>query len=111
MKLIECIIRPEKLDSVKKALTKIGILGITAFDVKGSGRQKGRLKDSKKIEDIEFLPKVLLKIVVKDHQLKQALEVIRSASFTGNIGDGKIFVLNVEEAIRIRTGQKKEAAI
>ncbi|HID95538.1 MAG TPA: P-II family nitrogen regulator [Candidatus Latescibacteria bacterium] len=111
MKMIECVIRPEKLNGVKQALAKIGILGITAIEVKGSGRQKGKMVDSKGESTIEFLPKVLLKMVVKDQQLPQALEMITSSSRTGSIGDGKIFVSNIEEAIRIRTGQRGDAAL
>ncbi len=106
MKKIEAIIKPFKLDEVKEALHEIGLQGITVTEAKGFGRQKGHTELYRGAEYVvDFLPKVKLEIVLNDDQLDKALEAIQNAARTGKIGDGKIFVLDVEQAIRIRTGE------
>jgi nitrogen regulatory protein P-II 1 len=112
MKKIEAIIKPFKLTEVKDALNDIGIAGMTVTEVKGFGRQKGHTEIYRGSEyTVDFLPKVKLDIVVTDALVKQALEVIVKAAHTGKIGDGKIFVLPVETAVRIRTEEHGEAAV
>ncbi len=106
MKKIEAIIKPFKLDEVKEALQEVGIQGITVTEAKGFGRQKGHTELYRGAEYVvDFLPKVKIEIVVGDQQLEAAIEAIQKAARTGRIGDGKIFVLDVLEAIRIRTGE------
>jgi len=112
MKKIEAIIKPFKLDEVKEALQEIGLQGITVTEAKGFGRQKGHTELYRGAEYVvDFLPKVKLEIVLPDSQVEAALEAIQNAARTGKIGDGKIFVSTVEQAIRIRTGETGEAAI
>ena len=112
MKKIEAIIKPFKLDEVKEALHEIGLQGITVTEAKGFGRQKGHTELYRGAEYVvDFLPKVKLEIVLPDNQVERAIEAIINSAKTGRIGDGKIFVLNVEEAIRIRTGEKGSDAI
>ena len=112
MKKIEAIIKPFKLDEVKEALSKIGINGMTVLDSKGFGRQKGHTELYRGAEYIvDFIPKIKIEVVVKDKLLKKAIDTIQKTSNTGKIGDGKIFVTNIEEAIRIRTGEKGNNAI
>ncbi len=112
MKLVEAIIKPFKLDEVKEALNGIGIQGITVWEVKGFGRQKGHTELYRGAEYVvDFLPKIKIEVVVPDDLVDKVLESIQSAASTGRIGDGKIFVLPVEDAIRIRTGEKGEDAI
>ena len=112
MKKIEAIIKPFKLDEVKSALAEIGIEGMTAIEVKGFGRQKGHTETYRGSEyTVDFLPKVKLEIVVADAKVAPAIEAIVKAAKTGKIGDGKVFVSNVEQAIRIRTEEKGEAAV
>lgn len=112
MKKIECIIRPFKLEDVKEALSKVGVQGMTVSEVKGFGRQKGHTELYRGSEyTIEFLPKIKLEVVVSDENVEKIIEAIMQAASTGRIGDGKIFVLPVEEAIRIRTGERGIAAI
>ncbi|MFN3475952.1 MAG: P-II family nitrogen regulator [Candidatus Methylomirabilales bacterium] len=112
MKKIEAIIKPFKLDEVKNALAEVGIQGLTVSEVKGFGRQKGHTELYRGAEyTIDFLPKVKIEIVVPDYKCEQVVETIMASAKTGRIGDGKIFVLPVEEAIRIRTGERGEAAI
>ena len=112
MKLITCIIRPEKLDAVKDALDKHGIVGMTVTDVRGFGRQKGQVEHYRGEEyTIRFLPKVRLDLVVQNDDVNKALETIKKTAGTGKIGDGKIFVLDVENAIRIRTGEQGASAL
>ena len=112
MKKIEAIIKPFKLDEVKEALQEVGIQGITVTEAKGFGRQKGHTELYRGAEYVvDFLPKVKLEVVVPDERLGAAVEAIQKAARTGRIGDGKIFVLNVEEAIRIRTGETGADAI
>ena len=112
MKKIEAIIKPLKLDDVREALTDIGITGMTVTEVKGFGRQKGHTEIYRGAEyAVDFLPKIKLELVLSDDQVERAVEVIIEAARSGKIGDGKIFVLPVEEAIRIRTGETSDAAI
>jgi nitrogen regulatory protein P-II 1 len=112
MKKIECIIRPTRLDAVKAALGEVGIFGLTVSDVRGCGRQKGHTEFYRGAEYvINLLPKTKLELVVKDEQVAPALEAIRAAAATGEIGDGKIFVSPLDEALRIRTGEHGEAAL
>jgi nitrogen regulatory protein P-II 1 len=112
MKKIEAIIKPFKLDEVKDALHEVGIQGLTVTEAKGFGRQKGHTELYRGAEYVvDFLPKMKLEVVVEDHMVERAIEAIRQAAATGRIGDGKIFVLNVEEAIRIRTGERGPEAI
>ena len=112
MKKVEAIIKPFKLEDVKDELNKIGIKGITVSEVKGFGRQKGHTELYRGAEYIvDFLPKVKMEIVVDDSLVEQVVEVIEETARTGKIGDGKIFVLPVEEAIRIRTGERGDEAV
>jgi nitrogen regulatory protein P-II 1 len=112
MKKIEAIIKPFKLDEVKDALNEIGLKGITVTEAKGFGRQKGHTELYRGAEYVvDFLPKVKIEIVLEDGMVEKAIEAIQQAAHTGRIGDGKIFVTNVEEAIRIRTGERGTDAI
>jgi nitrogen regulatory protein P-II 1 len=112
MKKIEAIIKPFKLDEVKENLSELGVQGITVTEVKGFGRQKGHTELYRGAEYIvDFLPKVKIEIVTTDGLALKVIEVIEQAARSGKIGDGKIFVLPVEEAIRIRTGQRGEEAL
>jgi nitrogen regulatory protein PII len=112
MKLITAIIKPFKLDDVREALSEIGVAGVTATEVKGFGRQKGHTELYRGAEYVvDFLPKVKLEIAVSDDILDKAVETIVNAANTGKIGDGKIFVTNLEQVIRIRTGETGEDAI
>ena len=106
MKKIEAIIKPFKLDEVKEALHEIGLKGMTVLEAKGFGRQKGHTELYRGAEYVvDFLPKVKLEIVVEDEMLERAVEAIQNSAHTGRIGDGKIFVMPVDEVIRIRTGE------
>ncbi len=112
MRKIEAIIKPFKLDEVKEALQDVGLQGITVIKAKGFGRQKGHTELYRGAEYVvDFLPKVKLEIVLADELVEKAVEAIRKAAQTGRIGDGKIFVSSVEEAIRIRTGETGTDAI
>ncbi|MBI5655375.1 MAG: P-II family nitrogen regulator [Geobacter sp.] len=112
MKLIEAIIKPFKLDEVKDALNEIGIEGITVCEVKGFGRQKGHTELYRGAEYVvDFIPKVKLEIAVADELVSKVVETIQNTAKTGRIGDGKIFILALEEAVRIRTGEKGTDAI
>ena len=112
MKLILAIIKPFKLDEVKEALSAVGVEGMTVTEAKGFGRQKGNTEVYRGSEyTVDFLPKVKLEIVVGDEVVPKAIEAITKAAKTGKIGDGKIFVLPLESAVRIRTGEHGEAAI
>lgn len=112
MKKIEAIIKPFKLDDVREALTDVGIQGMTVTEVKGFGRQKGHTELYRGAEyAIDFLPKVKLEIIVTDEQVEECITAIIDTAQTGKIGDGKIFVYDVERAIRIRTGEENEEAI
>jgi nitrogen regulatory protein P-II 1 len=112
MKKIEAIIKPFKLDEVKEALHEVGLQGITVTEAKGFGRQKGHTELYRGAEYVvDFLPKVKIEIVLDDGMLDRAIEAIQKAAHTGRIGDGKIFVSSVEDAIRIRTGERGGDAI
>lgn len=112
MKKIEAIIKPFKLDEVKDALHEVGIRGITVIEAKGFGRQKGHTELYRGAEYVvDFLPKVKLEVVIEDQQLDRAVEAIQQAAHTGRIGDGKIFVSAVDDAIRIRTGERGAEAV
>ena len=112
MKKIEAIIKPFKLDEVKDALNQIGLKGITVLEAKGFGRQKGHTELYRGAEYVvDFLPKVKIELIIEDEMVEKAVEAIRSSAQTGRIGDGKIFVADVERVIRIRTGEENEAAV
>jgi nitrogen regulatory protein P-II 1 len=112
MKKIEAVIKPFKLDEVKEALQDVGLQGITVVEAKGFGRQKGHTELYRGAEYVvDFLPKVKIELVVPDQMLDQAVEAIRTAAYTGRIGDGKIFISDIQEAIRIRTGETGTDAI
>lgn len=112
MKKIEAIIKPFKLDEVKEALQDVGLQGITVLEAKGFGRQKGHTELYRGAEYvIDFLPKVKIEVVLNDDQVDAAIEAIRKAAETGRIGDGKIFISPVEQAIRIRTGETGAEAV
>ena len=112
MKKIEAIIKPFKLDEVKEALSEIGLKGITVIEAKGFGRQKGHTELYRGAEYIvDFLPKVKLEIVVDDEMLDRAVEAIQTAAHTGRIGDGKIFIVPIEDVVRVRTGERGHDAI
>ena len=112
MKLIKAVIKPFKLDDVREALSEVGVTGITVSEVKGFGRQKGHTELYRGAEYVvDFLPKVKVETVVDDSAVDKVIEAIRSAANTGKIGDGKIFVINVEQAVRIRTGETGSEAL
>jgi len=112
MKLIIAIIKPFKLEEVKEALAEIGIEGMTVTEVKGFGRQKGHTEIYRGSEyTVDFLPKVKLEVVVTDELLSKTVDTIVKAAKTGKIGDGKVFVINLEEAVRIRTDERGDVAI
>ena len=113
MKKIEAIIKPFKLSQVKEALHEIGISGMTLIDVKGFGRQRGSTggMDASDVYDDEFLAKMKLEVIVEDNQVDEVIESIKSSAYSGKIGDGKIFVSNIEQVIRIRTGEKDSDAV
>ena len=112
MKKVEAIIKPFKLDDVKEALTGIGVIGMTVTEVRGFGRQKGHTELYRGSEyTVDFLPKVKIEVVVSDALVKKVVDTIASAAKTGSIGDGKGFVLPINESIRIRTGETGESAV
>ncbi len=112
MKKVEAIIKPFKLEEVKDALNEIGIQGITVSEVKGFGRQKGHTELYRGAEYVvDFLPKIKIEVVVDDEMVLQVVETVQETANTGRIGDGKIFVIPVEEVIRIRTGEKGKEAL
>ncbi|HHJ34940.1 MAG TPA: P-II family nitrogen regulator [Gammaproteobacteria bacterium] len=112
MKLVKAIIKPFKLDDVREALSEIGVTGITVSEVKGFGRQKGHTELYRGAEYVvDFLPKVKVETVVDDEVVEKVIDAIRQAANTGKIGDGKIFVINVEQAVRIRTGESGGEAL
>ncbi len=112
MKKVEAIIKPFKLDEVKESLSSIGVQGITVSEVKGFGRQKGHTEVYRGAEYVvDFLPKVKLEIIVKDDMVGQVVDAISKAAKTGRIGDGKIFVVPIDDVVRIRTGERGPDAI
>jgi len=112
VKLIKCIVQPYRLDEVKEALADIKVQGMTVSEVKGFGRQKGHTELYRGAEyRVDFVPKVEIELVVHDTLVKQVLDAVVKAARSGKVGDGKIFVMNVEEAVRIRTGESGDAAL
>ncbi|WAM31450.1 P-II family nitrogen regulator [Caldicellulosiruptor naganoensis] len=112
MKKIECIIRPEKLEEVKDALNQLGLKGMTVSQVMGCGLQKGKTEYYRGVEiNINLLPKIKIELIVKDSEVDRIVDTIVKVARSGKIGDGKIFIYNVEDAVRIRTGEKGENAI
>lgn len=112
MKLIKCVIQPHKLEQVKDALNEIGIKGMTVSEVKGYGRQRGHKEIYRGLEyNIFFLPKIQIEICIEDHLVNEAVKVVVENARTGHIGDGKIFVMDVANVIRIRTGEEGEDAL
>ena len=112
MKLVKCIVQPHKLDDVKEAITALNIHGMTVSEVKGFGRQKGHKEVYRGAEyTVDFVPKVEIEVVVADAMVQQVIDAAVKAARSGKVGDGKIFVLNVEQVVRIRTGESGEAAL
>jgi nitrogen regulatory protein P-II 2 len=112
MKLVVAIVKPFKLDEVREALTPLGVQGLTVTEVKGFGRQKGQTEIYRGAEyHVSFLPKVKIEVAVTADQVEAVVDAIRATAATGKIGDGKIFVLDIERAVRIRTGELDEAAL
>ena len=112
MYMIEAVIKPQRLDNVKIALAKIGILGVTAIEVKGYGRQAGHTERYRGAKmDVGFVPKVMLQVVVKSDEKDKAIDAIVEAARTGEVGDGKLFVYPIETIVRIRTGDRNEQAL
>jgi nitrogen regulatory protein P-II 1 len=112
MKKLECVIRPNKLEEVKEALERVGVQGMTVMEVQGHGRQGGHTEHYRGSEyKTEFLPKVKLDVLVANDRVDDAMRAIESAARTGKIGDGKISVINVDETVRIRTGERGEQAV
>ena len=112
MKKVEAVVKPFKLDEVREALSDIGVTGLTVTEVKGFGRQKGHTELYRGAEYVvDFLPKVKVEVIIADTLVERAIEAIIKAARTGKIGDGKIFVTNVEQAVRIRTDESGEAAV
>ena len=112
MKKIEAIVRPFRIDDVREALAEIGVKGMTLTEVKGYGRQKGHTELYRGSEyQIDFLPKIKLEVVVPDQLSEQVVDTILRTAKTGQVGDGKIFIINVEDAVRVRTGESGEAAL
>jgi nitrogen regulatory protein PII len=112
MKKVEAIIKPFKLDDVREALSEVGIAGMTVSEVKGFGRQKGHTELYRGAEyQVDFLPKMKIELALPDETLERALEVVSAAAHTGNIGDGKIFIMPLEHCVRIRTGETDKDAL
>lgn len=112
MKLIKCIVQPYKLDEVKAAITALNVHGMTVSEVKGFGRQKGHKEVYRGAEyTVDFVPKVELEVVVADNMVKEVIDAAVKAARSGKVGDGKIFVMSVDEAVRIRTGESGETAL
>ena len=112
MKLLKCVVRPNALEKVKEALSGLGVMGMTVSEVKGFGRQKGHKERYRGAEyTIDFTPKIEIEVVVNDDLAEQCVGAVREAAQTGTIGDGKIFMVSVDEVVRIRTGETGDAAI
>ncbi len=112
MKLLKCVVRPNALEKVKEALSGLGVMGMTVSEVKGFGRQKGHKELYRGAEyTIDFTPKIEIEVVVGDDLSEQCVDAVREAAQTGNIGDGKIFMVPIDEVVRIRTGETGDAAI
>jgi nitrogen regulatory protein P-II 2 len=112
MKLIVAVVRPYKLQEVKEALSKVGVTGLTVTDVRGAGKQKGQVERYRGSEyNIDLIAKCKLEVAITDDQMEEVLQAIRSSAYTGEIGDGKIFVLSLSDALRIRTGDRGEDSL
>jgi nitrogen regulatory protein PII len=112
MRMVSAVIKHFKLDDVRKALTEIGVQGMTVIEVKGFGRQKGHMEVYRGVEyEVKFLPKIKIEVVVSDENLGNAVNAISEAAKTGEIGDGKIFIYDLQDVVRIRTGERGEEAI
>ena len=112
MKMVCAVIKHYRLDEVREALTDIGVQGMTVIEVKGFGRQKGHMEVYRGVEyEVRFLPKVKVEVAVADDKLQEVIEAIQQAARTGEIGDGKIFIYNIQDVVRIRTGERGEDAI
>ena len=112
MKKVEAIVKPFKLDEVKEGLQELGLQGLTVFEAKGFGRQKGHTELYRGAEYVvDFLPKVKIELIIEDSQLEAVIDAIQKSALTGKIGDGKIFVSSIDDAIRIRTGERGSEAI
>lgn len=112
MQMIEAVIKPSKVDAVKSALSRLGILGVTAFEVKGFGRQKGHTERYRGARmDVGFVPKVMIKVAVKQEDCDKAVEAIVTNARTGEVGDGKLFIYPISKTIRIRTGEENDEAL
>jgi len=112
MKMINAIIRPHRLQDVKEALADIGVVGLTVTDVRGAGRQRGQVERYRGSEySIDLLAKIKLEVAVLDDQLEEVVQTIRTSAYTGEIGDGKIFILPLEDSIRVRTGERGEDSL
>jgi nitrogen regulatory protein PII len=112
MKLIKCIIQPYKLDEVKEALANIKVQGMTISEVRGFGRQKGHTELYRGAEyTVDFIPKVEVEVVVADNMVRHVLDTIMTSARSGKVGDGKIFIMNVDQAVRIRTGESDDIAL
>ncbi len=112
MKMIMAVIRPHRLQEVKEALSKIGLAGMTVTDVRGAGRQKGQIERYRGSEySIDLLPKCKIEVATSDEQCEEAVQTIRQSAYTGEIGDGKIFVSAIEDSMRIRTGERGEDSL
>jgi nitrogen regulatory protein PII len=112
MKLIIAIFRPHRLQEVKQGLSQVGVAGLTVTDVRGAGRQKGQVERYRGSEyNIDLLAKCKIEVVTADHQCEEAVQAIRKAAYTGEIGDGKIFILNLDDAMRIRTGERGDDSL
>jgi nitrogen regulatory protein PII len=112
MKMINAIIRPHRLQDVKEALADIGVVGLTVTDVRGAGRQRGQVERYRGSEySIDLLAKIKLEVAVLDDQVEEVVQAIRTAAYTGEIGDGKIFILPLEDSVRVRTGERGEDSL
>jgi nitrogen regulatory protein PII len=112
MKMVFAIIRPHRLQDVKEALAEVGVVGMTVTDVRGAGRQKGQVERYRGSEySIDLLAKIKLEVAVLDDQCEEVVQAIRKAAYTGEIGDGKIFILPLEDSIRVRTGERGEDSV
>jgi nitrogen regulatory protein PII len=112
MKFIMAIIRPHRLQEVKDALSKIGVAGLTVTDVRGAGKQKGQVERYRGSEyNIDLLPKCKIEVATTDDQCEEAIQTIRKSAYSGEIGDGKIFIMNLEDSMRIRTGERGEDSL
>jgi nitrogen regulatory protein P-II 1 len=112
MTKLECIIRPERFEDVNAALADLGIVGMTTSEVRGCGRQRGYVERYRGMEyQVRLLPKMKLDLIVRDSQVEEVVEAIRAAALTGEVGDGKIFLTRIDDAVRIRTGERGEDAL